>query len=187
MKLGNGDCNFTIKSPRFLFMVVSAMAFGERGDALWQAPACRTFIHSAGRGGGVLVVMTRRTRVRRVKFRPVADRLDRYVALVSKFWPPILSKFSADTAAALTLPKFPIPLREHMVAPQVPGVEADLASPGLLGASEVFCSASARSRWRWQCMNKWAPLSWAGWRGIRFFCAGMRAPTKYLHTAKIRP
>jgi hypothetical protein len=103
-------------------MVVSAMAFGERGDALWQAPACRTFIHSAGRGGGVLVVMTRRTRVRRVKFRPVADRLDRYVALVSKFWPPILSKFSADTAAALTLPKFPIPLREHMVAPQVPGV-----------------------------------------------------------------
>jgi hypothetical protein len=101
MKLGNGDCNFTIKSPRFLFMVVSAMAFGERGDALWQAPACRTFIHSAGRGGGVLVVMTRRTRVRRVKFRPVADRLDRYVALVSKFWPPILSKFSADTAAAL--------------------------------------------------------------------------------------
>jgi hypothetical protein len=98
------------------------MAFGARGDALWQAPACRTFIHSAGRGGGVLVVMTRRTRVRRVKFRPVADRLDRYVALVSKFWPPILSKFSADTAAALTLPKFPIPLREHMVAPQVPGV-----------------------------------------------------------------
>ena len=73
IRLGNGDCNFTIKSPHFSAWVSSVVTHwgpGER-SALWQAPTCRAGIPWVGRGAEVLLVMTRHTHpLRRDKSQP---------------------------------------------------------------------------------------------------------------------
>jgi len=63
-----------------------------------------------------------------------------------------------------------------MIAPGVPGVEADLASPGLHCASAVFGSASARSRWR--CMSKRRLFRGLAWRVPTEFGVPRRGPNQ---------